>query len=163
MFVINNASKYQDSVMYPHPLTDDTSYPHRYQLRNKLVSETDAEKLTENHLCLTCKSIQSPLRHHNKMDHLQASVYCLRDLIRLNCGLVLKLDNVYWQKNVCIKFSVVKTKTWTLVITKGLINLVSCYPKDPIFSFCANKCHFFFCHITFKLIIALCLFKLNHM
>ena len=95
MFLINNAPKYQDSAMYPHPLTDDTSYPHCYQLRNKLVSETNAEKLTENHLRLTCKTVQSPIRYHNKTDHLRASVYCLRDHIRLNCGLVLKLEDVY--------------------------------------------------------------------
>ena len=94
MFLINNASKYQDSTMYPHPLTDDTSYPHCNKLRNKLVSETNTEKLTENHLCLTCKNIQSLIRHHNKIDHLWASVYCLRDL-RLNCGLVLKLEDVH--------------------------------------------------------------------
>ena len=61
--------------------------------RNKLVSQINTEKLTENHLCLTCKTIQSPIRHHNKIDHLRASVYCLRDL-RLNCGLVLKLEDV---------------------------------------------------------------------
>ena len=79
--------------MYPNPLTDGTSYPHFNKLRNKLVSQINTEKLTENHLCLTCKTIQSPIRHHNKIDHLQASVYCLRDL-RLNCGLVLKLEDV---------------------------------------------------------------------
>ena len=90
MFLINNASKYQDSPMCTHLLTDISSYPHCYQLRNKLVSETNADKLTENHLCLTCKSIQSPIRHHNKTDHLRASVYCLPDLIRLNCGLVFE-------------------------------------------------------------------------
>ena len=94
MFLINNTSKYQDSAMYPHPQTDDTSYTHSNKLRNKLVSETNAEKLTENHLCLICKTIQSPIRHHNNIDHLRASVYYLRDL-RLNCGLVLKLEDVY--------------------------------------------------------------------
>ena len=97
MFLINNVSKYQDSAMYPHSLTaDDTSYPRCNMLRNKLVSETNTEELTENHLCLTCKTIQSPIRHRNKIDHLRASVYCLRDL-RLNCGLslVLKLEDVY--------------------------------------------------------------------
>ena len=93
MFLINNASKYRDSAMYPHPLTDDTSYPHCNKLRNKLVSQINTEKRTENQLCLTCKTIQSPIRHHNKIDHLRASVYCLRDL-RLNCGLVLKLEDV---------------------------------------------------------------------
>ena len=39
----------------------------------------------------------------------------------------------------------VTTKTWTLAITKGLTDRVSRSPKDPIFSFRANKCHFFFC------------------
>ena len=58
------------------------------------MSETNTEKLTENHLCLTCKNIQSLIRHHNKIDHLRESVYCLRDL-RLNCGLVLKLEDVH--------------------------------------------------------------------
>ena len=85
--------KYQDSVMYPHPPKGDISYPHCNKLRNKLVSQTNAEKLTENHLiCPTCKTIQSHMRHHNKIDHLRASVYCLHDL-RLNCGLVLKLED----------------------------------------------------------------------
>ena len=144
MFLINNVSKYKESAMYPHPLTDDTSFPHCNKLRNKLVSQINTEKLTENHLCLTCKTIQSPIRHHNKIDHLRASVYCLRDL-RLNCGLVLKLEDVCWQKNVCITFLVVTTKTWTLAITKGLTDRVSRSPKDPIFSFRANKCYFFFC------------------
>ena len=90
MFLINNASKYQDSTMYPHPLTDDTSYPHCNKLRNK---QTNTEKL-KNHLCFTRKAIQSPIRYHNKIDHLPASVYCLHDL-RLNCGLILKLEDVY--------------------------------------------------------------------
>ena len=46
------------------------------------MSETNAEKLTENHLHVspTCKTVQSPIRHHNKIDHLRASVYCLRKL-----------------------------------------------------------------------------------
>ena len=80
---------------------------------------------------MSYKTIQSPIGHHNKIDNLRASFYCLRDL-RLNCGLVLKLEDVYRQKIACITFLVVTTKTWTLVI--GL---------DPIFSFRANKCHFF--------------------
>ena len=94
MFLINNVSKYQDSAMYPHPLTDATSYPHCNKLRNKLVSETNTEKLTENHSCLTWKTIQSPIRHHNKIDHLRASIYCLHDSL-LNCGLVLKMEDLY--------------------------------------------------------------------
>ena len=149
MFLINNASKYQDSAMYPHPLTDDTSYPHCNKLRNKLVSQINTEKLTENRLCLTCKTIQFPIRHHNKIDHLRASVYCLRDL---------RLEDVCRQKNVCITFLVVTTKTWTLAITKGLTDRVSRSPKDPIFSFRANKCHFFSVaqgRTTFKLLMAL--------
>ena len=78
MFLINNASKFRDSAMYPHPLTDDTSYPHCNKLRNKLVSQINTEKLTD-YLCLyTCKTIQSPIRHHNKIDHLRASVYCFK-------------------------------------------------------------------------------------
>ena len=52
MFLIHNASKYRDSAMYPHPLTDDTLYPHCKKLRNKLVSQINTEKLTD-YLCLT--------------------------------------------------------------------------------------------------------------
>ena len=73
-------------MVTPSSLADDISYRHCNKLRNKLVSETNAEKLIENHLCPTRKTIQSPMRYHNKIDHLRATVYCLRD-VRLNCEL----------------------------------------------------------------------------
>ena len=44
----------------PQPLTDEISFPDCNKLRNKPVSEANAEKLTENHLCPTCKTISVP-------------------------------------------------------------------------------------------------------
>ena len=82
-----------------------------------MISQTHMEKLTENHLCLTCKTIQSPIRHHNKIDHLRASVYCLRDL-RLNCGLVLKLEDVRVLTEKCVYH----------IFSGYNQNMDSCYP-----------------------------------